>query len=98
MPSELEKRGFSVKDVIYIVIIVLGGAANWYTMNDRVGDGETERAAMTERVTKLEEANKVYASLPRDVQKMQADIEKNAKTTTAIYYGLLAKGIVEPPK
>ena len=98
MTGSLDKRGFSVRDVVYIITIVLAFAANYYTMNDRMGDAESTIVSQASRIVQLEEANKAYASLPKYVQKMQADIEKNAKTTTAIYYGLLAKGIIKPPQ
>jgi len=92
--SGLDTKIFGVKDVIYILVIAGGLFANWYTMDGRVGDLESLKGD----VEKLEEATKAYASLPEDMKKMQADIEKNAKTTTAIYYGLLAKGIIKPPQ
>lgn len=98
MTSATDKRSFSARDVVYIVTIVLAFAANYYTMNDRVGDLETLNFTQATEISALQEANKAYASLPKDVQKMQKDIEKNAKTTTAIYYGLLAKGIIKPPQ
>ena len=98
MEGSLDKKGFSLRDVIYIVLIVLGGAANYYTMNDRMGDAESINIVQSTEITELKEANKAYAGLPRDVAKMQIDIAKNAKTTTAIYYGLVAKGIIPPPK
>jgi len=63
-----------------------------------MGDAEETIVSQATQISKLEEANKAYAGLPKDVAKMQFDIEKNAKTTTAIYYGLVAKGIIPPPK
>jgi len=94
----MEKKGFSAKDVVYIVTIALAFAGNYFTMDDRVGDAESTIIIQSARIIQLEEANKAYSGLPADVAKMQFDIAKNAKTTTAIYYGLVAKGIIPPPQ
>lgn len=94
----LDAKVFGIKDVIYILMIAGGLFANWYTMDGRVGALEISITSQNSDITDLEEANKTYTSLPGDVQKMQLDIAKNAKTTTAIYYGLVAKGIIPPPK
>ena len=96
--SGLDAKIFGVRDVIYILAIAGGLFANWYTMDERVGILESANANLKDQVIELKESNKTYASLPNDVKKMQLDIAKNAKTTTAIYYGLLAKGIIKPPQ
>lgn len=90
MPG-LDAKMFGVKDVIYILLLVIGGAGSYYAMNDRIGDLE-------DKVTTLEDENKAYINLPKDVQTMQKDIEANAKLTKAIYLGLVAKGIIKPPQ
>ena len=92
--SGLDAKIFGVKDVVYIIVILSGLFANWYTMDGRVGNLESLKGDVTE----LQETNKALASLPKDMAQMQLDIEKNGKTITAIYYGLVAKGIIPPPK
>lgn len=94
----LDKKGYSARDLVYVVTIVLGFAANYYTMDDRVGDLEDKVANQAIEIAELKEENKALASLPRDVQRMQIDIEKNGKTITAIYYGLVAEDIIPPPQ
>lgn len=98
MSTSLDKKGFSARDVFYILTIALGFSANYYTMNDRVGDLEDSNIAQAKEVAALKEANKAYASLPKDMARMQIDIEKNGKTITLIYYGLVAESIIPPPK
>lgn len=92
--SGLDAKIFGVKDVVYIIVILSGLFANWYTMDGRVGSLESLKGDVKE----LQESNKALASLPKDMAQMQLDIEKNGKTITAIYYGLVAKGIIPPPK
>ena len=94
----LDAKIFGVRDVVYILAIVGGLFANWYTMDGRVGDAETLINIQAKEIAELKEANKAYSGLPADVKKMQLDIAKNAKTTTAIYYGLLANGTIKPPQ
>lgn len=91
MASLDTKMSFTLKDIIFLVTFLASGIGGYVTITSDVDQLKKE-------VMVLKEANKAYASLPKDVQKMQADIEKNAKTTTAIYYGLLAKGIIKPPQ
>ena len=98
MSGALEKKGFSARDVMYIITIVLAFSANYYTMDDSVGDLETAGMSQNNRVSRLEVKNESYASLPRDVKTMQKDIEANAELTKAIYLGLVAKGIIKPPQ
>lgn len=94
----LDKKGYSARDVVWAVTIVLGFSANYYTMDDRVGDLEDSNVSQAKEITELKETNKAYASLPKDVAQMQIDIEKNGKTITAVYYGLLANGTIKPPQ
>ena len=94
----LDAKVFGVKDVISILIVAGGFFAQWYTMNDRVGDLEDANTIQATEISALKEANKALAGLPKDVQKMQLDIEKNGKTLQIIYFGLVAKDIIPPPK
>ena len=96
--SGLDAKVFGVKDVISILIVASGFFAQWYTMNDRVGDLEDSYTTQAIEISALKEENKALSGLPKDVQKMQLDIEKNGKTITAIYYGLLANGTIKPPQ
>lgn len=98
MTGSLDKKGFSIRDVIYLMSFVLGLSGMYYTMSDRMGDAETLIATQSKEISELKEANKAYTGLPADVKKMQLDIAKNAKVTTAIYYGLLANGTIKPPQ
>jgi len=91
MDGALDKKGFSARDVIYIVVIILGFSANYYTMDDRVGDLETSVSGLTE-------ANKAYVGLPDDVETMKKDMKKYGALTETIYYGLLSEGIIKPPQ
>ena len=85
------KMSFTLKDMIFLITFLASGIGGYVTITSDVDQLKKEVAVLTE-------ANKAYTNLPRDVQKMQKDIAKNAKTTTAIYYGLVAKGIIPPPK
>lgn len=96
--SGLDAKIFGVKDVVYIIVILSGLFANWYTMDGRVGSLEISDNTQSIEISELKEENKALASLPKDMTQMQIDIEKNGKTITAIYYGLVAKGIIPPPK
>lgn len=82
---------FSLKDIIMLVGLLVGGITGYVVLQGEVSILKTE-------VAELKEANKAYSGLPADVKKMQLDIAKNAKTTTAIYYGLLANGTIKPPQ
>lgn len=94
----LDAKVFGIKDVITILIISGGFFTQWYTMDARVGTLENEKTILQTEVADLKEANKAYASLPKDMTQMQIDIEKNGKTITAVYYGLLANGTIKPPQ
>ncbi len=82
---------FSLKEIITLVVMFAGGISGYVVLTGEV-------ATLKTQVADLQEANKTYASLPADVQKIQIDMEKNAKKTNAIYYGLLAQGIIKPPQ
>lgn len=96
--SGLDAKIFGVKDVVYIIVILSGLFANWYTMDGRVGSLETSDYTQNREIAELKEENKALAGLPKDMAQMQLDVEKNGKTINAIYYGLLAEGIIPPPK
>ena len=68
-----ERKMFGVKDVVYLLGLVVTLSGGYYTM-----DG---------RVSKLEESEK----------SLKQTVEENAKTLKIIYFGLVAKGIIDPP-
>ena len=91
MASLDTKMSFTLKDMVFLVTFLASGIGGYVTIT-----GDVDQ--LKEEVTSLKEANKAYASLPKDVQTMQKNIEDNAKLTKAIYLGLVAKGIIKPPQ
>lgn len=91
MASLDTKMTFTLKDIIFWITFLASMIGGYITITSDVD-------ILKKDVSTLKEANKAYASLPEDVQKMQKDIEKNGKTLTVIYYGLVAKNIIPPPK
>lgn len=72
--SGLDAKIFGIKDVITILVVASGFFAQWYTMDDRMGDQEAVNVVQAQEIAELKEAAKSLAALPKDVQKMQLDI------------------------
>ncbi len=86
----LENRmSFTLKDMVYIVAIIVSVLGNYYATDTRL--------ILLERdISDIKAQQKGYEGLPGKVQIIDKKVEKNAKITRAIYLGLVAKGIIQP--
>lgn len=98
MASLDTKMTFTLKDLIMLVGFLSAGFGGYYAIDGRIVNLESSDSTQNIEIAELKEANKAIAGLPKDVQKMQLDIEKNGKTLQIIYFGLVAKDIIPPPK
>ena len=68
MASLDTKMSFTLKDMVFLVTFLASGIGGYVTIT-----GDVDQ--LKEEVTSLKEANKAYASLPKDVQTMQTRIQ-----------------------
>lgn len=86
----MERRlSFTLKDLIYIVAILVSVLGNYYSTDTRLQFVEKD---ISEMKSELE----AYKGLPAKVDIIDKKVEKNAKITRAIYLGLVAKRIIQP--
>ncbi len=89
--TTMEKRlSFTLKDLIYIVVILISVLSNYYSTDTRLQFVER-------KVIDIQSELKAYKGLPAKVANIEIQVSKNVKTTQAIYLGLIANGTIEPP-
>lgn len=88
--STIEKRlSFTLKDLIYIVAILVSVLGNYYSTDTRLQFVEKD-------IIGVKADLKAYKGLPSKVDNIEKQVNKNAEITQAIYLGLVAKGIIKP--
>ncbi len=88
--TTMDKRlSFTLKDMIYIVAIIVSILGNYYATDTRLLFVEKDQSDIKAEL-------KGYKGLPDKVQSIETQVISNAKTTRAIYLGLVAKGIIKP--
>lgn len=84
-----KKLSFTLKDMIYIIAIIISVLGNYYSTDTRLIFVEKD-------LTEIKAENKAYKGLPTKVQNIEKQVNENAKIIEAIYLGLVAKGIIKP--
>lgn len=91
MASLDTKMSFTLKDIIFLVTFLASGIGGYITITSDVDQ-------MKKEISALEEANKAYVTLPKEIQDLTIAHEKTAKVVEAIYLGLVANGTIKPPQ
>jgi len=84
-----KKLSFTLKDMIYIVVILVSILGNYYSTDTRLILAERD-------VLEIKKQLGSYEGLPVKVDNIEIQVNKNAKLTEAIYLGLVAKGFIKP--
>lgn len=89
--STVERRlSFTLKDMIYIVAILVSVLGNYYSTDTRLILVEKDVAVIKAEI-------KAYKGLPAKVDNIEQIVNKSAKTTEIIYLGLISNGTLKPP-
>lgn len=92
------KMAFTLKDLIMLVGFLGAGFGGYYSVTSEIESLKNNQVDIVSDIAMLEQKDQAYASLPRDVETLKADVKANAELTKAIYIGLVAKGIIKPPQ
>ncbi len=91
-----KNHSFTLKDIIYIVVIIITLAGAWYKFDKRMTIVEIDNTNKTERIKALETEIQNYRELPQKLTNIENTSNATLEVVGVIRDALIAERIIKP--